>query len=335
MKQALLYESIDNNKIRCQLCAHNCKLKEGQIGLCGVRKNIKGKLFSLNYDKVVAIHSDPIEKKPLYHFLPASTSLSVATMGCNFKCEFCQNHSISVVENENQLNGESINPEQLVDLALKKNSESISYTYTEPTIFFELMLETAKLAKENNIKNVMVTNGYMSRKALEEISPYMDGANIDLKSFSEDFYKKYCGARLSPVLDTIRGMKEHGIWIELTTLIIPDLNSDEKELEDLISFIRNLDQNIPWHVSRFFPHHKLHDIEITETETIFNSLEKAKNIGLKHLYGGNIASNKWSNTYCPNCNSILIERNGYYTKILNFSRGKCGTCGNSIHGVWK
>ena len=335
MKEAVLYKKTDNNKIICQLCPHNCTLRDGQRGICGVRKNNNGILYSLNYDKVAAIHSDPIEKKPLYHFLPSSITFSIATMGCNLKCIFCQNHSISVVENENQIYGEDISPEQLIEVAIKKNSESISYTYTEPTIFFELMIETAKLAKENNIKNVMVTNGYMSEIAFEKISPYIDGANIDLKSFSEAFYKKYCGASLSPVLDTIKRMKESGIWIELTTLLIPDLNSDEGEIKELISFIVNLDENIPWHVSRFFPHHNLLDCSITDTTTMFNFLEMGNKMGLKHLYGGNISSDKWSHTTCPECHAVLIERNGYHTQIANFTNGICGSCGHFIHGVWK
>lgn len=334
MKQALLYEKIDDNSIKCLLCSHNCIIKDDKFGICKVRKNIKGELYSLNYDRVAAIHTDPIEKKPLYHFLPASISFSIATMGCNFQCKFCQNYSISMVQNENQIYGDSKSPEQLIEQALKCNSKSISYTYTEPTIYFELMFETAKLAKENNIKNVMVTNGYMSEPAFEMMAPYLDAANIDLKAFSENFYKKYCGSKLFPVLDTIKRMKKNGIWIELTTLIIPDLNSEEHEIKELISFILNLDENIPWHVSRFFPNYKFSDASSTNPEMIYEFLEIGKKMGLKYIYSGNTLGDKWSDTYCPNCDSILIKRNGYNTKILNTSKGICYKCGNSIPGVW-
>jgi len=257
MKKALLWIPLSNHRVKCNLCPHSCSLKEGQLGLCMVRKNIKGELISLNYDKIAAIHSDPIEKKPLYHFLPASQSLSIATVGCNFKCKFCQNHSLSMVSDENQISGEKKSPRELIDLALESGSHSISYTYTEPTIFFELMLETAKLAKQEGLKNVMVTNGYMSREALSMIAPYLDAANIDLKAFTDAFYQKYCHAHLDPVLDTIKRMRELGIWIEVTTLLIPGLNDDQTEVGQLIRFLHDLDVNIPWHVSRFFPHYQL------------------------------------------------------------------------------
>ncbi|MCK4764260.1 MAG: AmmeMemoRadiSam system radical SAM enzyme [Candidatus Aminicenantes bacterium] len=334
MKQALLFEHLDNEKAKCLVCAHQCILKNGQLGVCRVRKNIKGELYSLNYDRVAATHTDPIEKKPLYHFLPGSTSYSVAAMGCNFKCTFCQNNSLSMVKDESGIYGERISPEQLLAAASRHGSKSISYTYSEPTIYFELMFETAKLAKEQGLKNVMVTNGYMSSAALEMMSPYLDGANVDLKAFSEDFYRKYSGAKLAPVLETIKGMKERGIWVEVTTLLIPDLNTDEEELKKLISFILEVDENIPWHVSRFFPQHKLVDIPPTEPGVIFNALETGREMGLKYLYGGNIASEKWSNTYCFSCGELLIERSGYLTRVHDVSAGKCSKCGEVIPGVW-
>jgi pyruvate formate lyase activating enzyme len=338
MKPALLYEKYEKkgvHKVRCLLCPHHCILGDNQVGICSVRQNIKGELYSLNYDRVAATHSDPIEKKPLYHFLPASTSFSIATMGCNFKCAFCQNHSLSRVEDSGNIYGEPISPEQLVKTALKNRAQSISYTYTEPTIYFELMLETAKLAKNSGIKNVMVSNGYMSGEALEMIAPYMDGANVDLKAFTDDFYKKYCGARLAPVLDTIKAMKQKGIWVEVTTLLIPGLNSDREEVKQLISFILSVDATIPWHVSRFYPQYKLADIPPTDSGTIFDFLETAKEMGLQYLYAGNIRSGQWEDTHCPQCNTLLIERQGYFTRILDLSNGKCGSCGHPIPGVWK
>lgn len=334
MKEALLYKKNDDGTVQCRLCAHNCTLKDSQSGVCRVRKNIKGELFSLNYDRIAAVHNDPIEKKPLYHFLPGSSSYSIATMGCNFKCRFCQNHSLSMVEDEHAIYGEKTAPEKIVAAALKYGSKSISYTYSEPTVFFELMIETARLAKEKNLKNVMVTNGFMSREALEMMAPYLDAANVDLKAFSENFYKKYSGARLAPVLDTIKGMKEKGTWIELTTLLIPDLNTDQEEIEKLISFIAELDPQIPWHVSRFFPNYRLLDKPITDTKMIFSALETARQMGLKYLYGGNIASDKWSNTYCPSCGALLVERSGYYTTLPGISAGECTQCREKIPGVW-
>ncbi|UCH97790.1 MAG: AmmeMemoRadiSam system radical SAM enzyme [Candidatus Aminicenantes bacterium] len=338
MKPALLYEKYEKGggqKVKCLLCPHHCILDDQQPGICQVRQNIKGELYSLNYDRVAATHTDPIEKKPLYHFLPGSTSFSIATMGCNFHCKFCQNHSLSRVEDAGYIYGESISPAQLVKTALRNRSQSISYTYTEPTIYFELMLETAKLAKDSGIKNVMVTNGYMSSKALEMIAPFMDGANVDLKAFTDGFYKKYCGARLTPVLDTIKAMKQKGIWVEVTTLLIPGLNSDTEELKQLISFILSVDGTIPWHVSRFYPQYKLTSVPPTDPGTIFDLLETAKEMGLQYLYAGNVSADRWDDTYCPKCNTRLIQRSGYFTRVLNLSNGKCASCGFSIPGVWR
>jgi len=340
MKQALLTEQIDiggEKKVRCKLCAHGCVIAEGKLGVCRVRKNIDGRLFSLNFDRVAAIHDDPIEKKPLYHFLPGSSSFSLAAMGCNFSCAFCQNSSLSVVSGEEQIYGRPISPEQLVAAARQSGCLSISYTYSEPTIYFELMLETAKLAHAEGISNVMVTNGYMSIEALEVIAPYLDAANVDLKAFTDIFYKQYCGAHLAPVLKTIREMRKRGIWVEVTTLMIPGLNDDAGELEQLIAFILEVDENMPWHVSLFYPQHRLTDIPPSSPSAIFRTLEIAKQKGLKYLYGGNVASRQWSDTHCPNCKALLIERNGYDTRLsgLDTMNGKCRSCGHAIAGVWK
>jgi len=334
MKNALLYQQLPDEKVKCELCPNFCIIKNGELGVCRVRKNVKGKLYSLNYDKVAAMHTDPIEKKPLYHFLPATPSFSISTMGCNFSCKFCQNHSLSMVEDENQIFGEKISPEELITMALRSGSKSIAYTYTEPTIYFELMLETAKLAKHKGLKNVMVTNGYMSEKAFELIQPYLDGANIDLKAFSDRFYKKYCNAQLFPVLDTIKRMKKRGIWIELTTLLIPNLNSDKKEISELITFILDLDDKIPWHVSRFFPHHNMLETSPTDINLMYEFLETAKERGIQYLYGGNIMAEKWANTYCTECGSLLISRMGYTTTLKNISQGNCTRCGNHTPGIW-
>ncbi len=337
MKPALLFEKYEKDgaqKVRCLLCPHHCILDDRQVGICGVRQNLKGELFSLNYDRVAATHIDPIEKKPLYHFLPGSTSYSLAAMGCNFHCVFCQNHSLSRVEDAGQIYGEAIPPEQLVKNALRNHCQSISYTYSEPTIYFELMLETAKLAKEKGLKNVMVTNGYIGGPALEMLAPYMDAANVDLKAFTGEFYRKYCGARLEPVLETIKAMKQKGIWVELTTLLIPGLNTDLGEMKELISFILSVDKTIPWHVSRFYPQYKLTEVPPTDPKTMFAVLDTAKTMGIAYLYAGNVSPAGWEDTRCPQCRSVLIERQGYFTRVLKFSNGVCGTCGQAIPGVW-
>jgi pyruvate formate lyase activating enzyme len=334
MKKALLWTPLSNNRVKCHLCPHSCNLKEGQPGICMVRKNVRGELISLNYDKIAAIHSDPIEKKPLYHVLPGSQSLSIATMGCNFSCAFCQNHSLSMVGDQNQIFGEKKSPEDLIALALESGARSISYTYTEPTVFFELMLETAKLARQNGLKNIMVSNGYMSHDALSMIAPYLDAANIDLKAFSDEFYRKYCNARLEPVIKTIKAMRELGIWIELTTLLIPGLNDNQNELEQLIQFIFEMGDSIPWHLSRFFPHYQLLETSPTDVAVIISILQSAGDKGIKFLYGGNFSSAEWTNTICPECGTLLIERNGYSTEISGLDNGRCSGCGILIPGIW-
>lgn len=335
MKSALLYAKDDLNRVNCYLCSHGCLINEGQTGLCGVRKNIEGELYSLNYDRLAAVHTDPIEKKPLYHCLPGSPSFSIAAMGCNFKCKFCQNHSLSVVTGEHQIYGERISPEDLVRQALASGSKTIAYTYSEPTIYFELMLETAMAASEQGLRNVMVTNGYMSSESFDLIMPYLDAANIDLKAFTEDFYTHYCGARLAPVLETIKRMNANGIWIELTTLLIPGLNDGEDDIKQLIDFILGVDENIPWHVSRFFPHYRLTDVAVTPSASIYRCLETAAEKGLRYLYGGNIPGDEWAHTRCHHCGNLLIERAGYHTRILNMTDCRCDNCQTHIPGIWK
>jgi len=335
MIKAILFEKKENNQVICHLCAHQCHLPNGKLGLCHVRKNIDGDLFSMNSDQIVAMNMDPIEKKPLYHFLPGSSSFSLAAMGCNFSCRFCQNHSISMVQSEADIHGDTVTPEQLVTLALRNRAQSISYTYTEPTVFFELTLATAKLARNAGLKNVLVSNGYMTRQALALLGPFLDAANIDLKSFSDDFYKTYCSARLKPVLETISLLKSMGIWLEITTLLIPGLNDDRQEILRLVSFLHGLDANIPWHVSRFFPHYQLQDVPTTNESSIHGFLRLAADKGLKFLYGGNVADSQWSNTRCPQCLETLIERSGYHIANRGVRAGKCRFCGADVPGIWE
>ena len=334
MIKALLGETAGNHRVICRLCAHECRIAEGKTGICRVRKNVGGELFSLNSDRVVAAHIDPIEKKPLYHFLPGSRSFSVAAMGCNFSCRFCQNHAISMVDEETAIQGDAVAPEQLVALAKEHNARSIAYTYTEPTVFFELVLETARRARAAGIRNVLVSNGYLTSRALALLGPFLDGANIDLKAFSDGFYRKYCSARLQPVLETIAAVKAMGIWLEVTTLLIPGLNDEPRQIAELVGFLRGLDRDIPWHVSRFFPQYHMEDIPPTDAESICRYLRLAEDGGLHFPYGGNLPDSRWSHTLCPQCRGMLIERSGYHARIVGLHEGACRSCGAAVAGVW-
>ncbi|MGB2762014.1 MAG: AmmeMemoRadiSam system radical SAM enzyme [Minisyncoccales bacterium] len=298
MKEAILYKKLKNkeaeqfNRVKCQNCAHYCVIKPGQRGICGVRENIGGKLYALNYNKAIALNIDPIEKKPLYRFLPGTQSLSVATVGCNFRCANCQNYDISQIPQLiGKIEGENLPPKEIVKIAKKNNLPSISYTYTEPAIFSEYALDTMKLAKKQGIKNVWVSNGFWSKELFDLISPYLDAANIDLKSFSDEFYRKYCGGRLEPVLDTLKRLKKKKIWIEVTTLIIPTLNDNEKNLKNIADFIKKeLGAGIPWHISRFSGaiSWKLQHLPDTPIETLKKAEQIGKKSGLKYIYLGNI-----------------------------------------------
>ncbi|MFA5410767.1 MAG: AmmeMemoRadiSam system radical SAM enzyme [Candidatus Omnitrophota bacterium] len=334
MKEALLYEKLENKFVSCFLCSHHCKIADEKFGFCGVRQNLGGVLFTYAYGKVIAAHVDPIEKKPLYHFLPGSLSFSVATLGCNFRCEFCQNWEISQCSfRDSDCGGTVFPPEEIVKEALKSKCRSIAYTYTEPTIFFEYAYETAKLAKANGLKNIFVTNGYMTKECLEMASPYLDAANVDLKFFREESYKKICAAKLHPVLDSIIIMKKMGIWVEVTTLVIPGENDSESELGDIAGFLASLDKDIPWHVSRFHPDYNFGHRHPTPEAT----LEKAKAIGeragLRFIYAGNVSG--WgSDTACPGCAKVSIRREGFSVLENNLINGKCADCGRIIPGLF-
>ncbi|MEM3054182.1 MAG: AmmeMemoRadiSam system radical SAM enzyme [Candidatus Bathyarchaeia archaeon] len=335
MKEAMFYEKLENNFVHCFLCSHHCRIAEGKRGICSVRENIGGTLYSLVYGKLIANAVDPIEKKPLFHFLPGSRAYSIATVGCNFRCLNCQNYDISQMPKpQKPVLGEEVSPEEIVEAAKFYKCESIAYTYTEPTIFFEYAYETAKLAKKEGIKNVFVSNGYISEEALKTIAPYLDANNIDLKSFSDDFYKKVCGARLDPVLDAIRMHKELGIWIEITTLVIPSLNDSEENFRKIAEFIKNLDDNIPWHVTRFYPAYRLLDLPSTPVSVLDKARKIGLEIGLKYVYQGNVPG-EGENTYCPSCGKLLIQRQGYDVKLYEIRDSKCPSCGSKINGVWR
>jgi pyruvate formate lyase activating enzyme len=335
MKEALLHEKLSDNKVKCDLCNHNCLIPDNSTGICGVRKNKGGTLYSLVYDKLIAQHLDPIEKKPLFHFLPGSGTYSIATAGCNLRCSFCQNSDISQMPIERRtISGENISPEDIVRDALSLNAASISYTYTEPTIFFELAKETALLAASKGLRNIFVTNGYMSEKCLEYLSGFLHGANIDLKAFSDEFYKKQCGARLEPVLNTIKKLAEKRIWIEITTLLIPGLNDSEDELIKLAEFIKTQNADIPWHISRFHPAYRMNNISPTPSERIIRAKQIGYNAGLRYVYTGNIPGDEGEKTHCHNCGNLLIDRYGFTVNFNNLKNGRCPMCKSYIPGVW-
>ncbi len=332
-KEAMLYEVLQNDRVQCNLCAHRCKIAPGKHGICGVRRNDDGFLHTLVYGKAIAVNVDPIEKKPLYHFLPGSYSYSIATVGCNFKCGFCQNWNISQLSAENGgIPGKYLAPDQVVAQAVKSECRSVAYTYTEPTIFFEYAYDTAVLAKESGLYNVFVTNGFMTKEAIDTIKPYLDVANIDLKSFRNEYYRKYCKGRLNPVLDSIAYMRHSGIWVEVTTLIIPGENDSDEELKDIASFIAQVDSDIPWHISRFHPDYRFTDRNATPLATMQRAIETGRRSGLHYIYLGNVYAD--SDTHCPGCCASLIQRSGFSTSATKITDGRCPSCGTKIAGVW-
>jgi pyruvate formate lyase activating enzyme len=335
VKEALLYTKLADGKASCDLCAHRCLIQEGKRGLCGVRENRKGVLYSLVYGKAIATHVDPIEKKPLFNFLPGSLAFSVATAGCNMTCRHCQNADISQSPRDTgRIMGRDISPEKLVEAALDEGCRTIAYTYTEPTIFFEYALDTARLAKDQGLKNIFVSNGYMTAEALEMIAPVLDGANVDLKSFNDDFYRKICGGRLQPVLDSIRKMHELGIWVEVTTLVIPGHNDSEEELESIARFLAGISPDIPWHVSAFYPTYRLTSAPRTPVSTLRKARDIGQSAGLRYVYTGNIPGDNGENTFCHNCGQKIIERTGYRVGSVNIRDGRCAFCNTPAAGRW-
>lgn len=333
MREALLYDTLPDGRISCRLCAHRCRIQSGARGICGVRENRDGVLYSRVYGKVVAGNVDPIEKKPLFHFYPGSTSFSIATAGCNFRCDFCQNHSLSQSPRESEkIPGQTVSPEEIVRYALQSGARSISYTYTEPTVYFEYALDTARLAHEKGLKNVFVTNGFMTVEALDTIAPVLDGANVDLKSFRDDFYKTWCGGRLAPVLEALRRMKELGVWVEVTTLLIPGLNDSEAELAELAGFVAGLGRDTPWHVSRFHPLYRMGDRPVTPAASIHRAVRIGKETGLPFVYSGNLPGDEGEHTYCAACGTRLIRRLGFVVQENALNQGRCSRCGAVVAG---
>ncbi|MGD9315640.1 MAG: AmmeMemoRadiSam system radical SAM enzyme [Anaerolineae bacterium] len=343
MTEALLYEKLADQRVRCDLCAHRCVIGPGRKGVCKVRENRDGTLYTLVYGIPLSQAVDPVEKKPLFHFHPGSTAFSIATAGCNFRCDFCQNADISQMPRERgQILGRQATPEEVVRAAERYGSRSIAYTYTEPTIFFEYSYDIARLAHEVGIASVYVTNGFMTGEMLELFQglsgnghqPWLDAANVDLKAFRDETYKRVCGARLQPVLDSLVRMKELGIWVEVTTLVVPEMNDSESELGEISRFIAGeLGVETPWHVSRFHPDYKMHDRGPTPATALRRAYEIGREAGLSYVYVGNLPGARLEDTHCPNCKRTVIERWGFQVRQRNIQDGRCAFCGTIIDGV--
>jgi pyruvate formate lyase activating enzyme len=335
MKEAMLYSPLEEGKVQCYLCNHRCTILPSKRGICGVRENREGKLYTLVFGQAISLNVDPIEKKPIFHLYPGSTSFSIATVGCNFRCLQCQNHEISQMpRDQGRIEGSTVSPSKIVSLAKEYECQSISYTYTEPTIYFEYAYEAAVLASKEGIKNIFVTNGYMTEEALKTIQPYLDAANVDLKSFQEKFYKEVCGARLQPVLENLRLMRQLGIWVEITTLVIPTLNDSDKEFEEIAQFIVSLGPEVPWHISAFYPTYKMLNLPRAPASLLHRAREIGLRAGLQYVYCGNIPGEEGEDTFCPHCGLKVIERVGFRVVKNEVIRGECRQCQTKIDGVW-
>lgn len=336
LHEASLYIQ-DNEDVVCGLCAQQCRIRPGRRGKCGVRQNIEGRLYTLVYGELVAEHIDPVEKKPLFHVLPGSLSLSISTLGCNFRCHHCQNSSISQVAGLSvaELKGRRATPEQVVENAQKSNCRSISYTYVEPTVFYEFAFDCAQLAAEHNIKNIFVSNGYLSEQATRNLAPYLDAINIDIKSFRDEMYRKICGARLQPVLDSVRLMRELGVWVEVTTLVIPGINDSDRELREIATFLAGVDIAIPWHVTAFYPTYKMTDRPPTPLSSLTRARRIGEECGLLYVYEGNVPGAGGENTTCPSCGFLVIKRHGFSVHSNKLINGLCPECQAAVPGVWQ
>ena len=334
MKEVILYKKLNNKKVQCQNCAHYCLIENGKRGICFVRENKEGRLFALNYGKVIALNIDPIEKKPFFHFLPGSFSLSLACVGCNFQCATCQNWEISQMPQlEKRIEGREMSPQDIIEIAKKESVPSISFTYTEPAIFSEYAIDIMKLAKKEGIKNNWVTNGFWSKELFDKISQYVDAVNVDLKSFEDEFYVKYCKGRLKPVLETLKRLREKNIWVEVTTLVVPTLNDKDEIFENIAQFIKKeLGEEVPWHITQFSSaiSWKLPHLPDTPFDTLKRAYDIGKKAGLKYVYIGNIPGTPFESTFCPKCGEVCIKRTGYF--VVRYDKnGKCPKCQTNLN----
>jgi len=331
-RDAQFWQKLDGD-VQCSLCHQVCRIRPGKRGLCGVRENQEGKLMTLVYGNLIAANVDPIEKKPFFHFLPGSLAYSIATMGCNFRCLHCQNADISQAPRETgKVLGDFVPPDDVVAAAEANGCQAIAYTYTEPTIFFEYAYDVAVLAKEKGLKNVFVSNGYTGEEAAKKIMPILDANNIDLKG-DDQFYRKVCKARLEPVQRNIKLFWDSGVWVEVTTLIIPGYNDSEEQLRDIARFLASVSEDLPWHVSAFYPMHKMKDVPRAGVELLRRGLGIGREAGLKYVYAGNIPGES-EDTRCPVCGEVQIERLGYRIMRNSIIDGHCPKCGSPVAGVW-
>lgn len=355
MHEARFYDPLPGGEVLCTLCPHDCHVPDGGRGACGVRYNSGGKLYTLVYDRVVSRMIDPVEKKPLFNFLSGSTAYSIATVGCNLRCAFCQNWDISqwpkehlpkhIEENpteplcpalltmEQAIPGEPVTPQQIVEGALRAGAPSIAYTYTEPTIFYELAYDTAVLAHAMGLKNIFVSNGFISEAPLRQLAGVLDAINVDLKFFTEENYRRISRARLQPILDAIRLYHELGVWVEVTTLVIPGLNDTEQELRKIAEFVRSVGAEVPWHISQFYPAYKMENYPVTPLATLRHAAKIGRDCGLRYVYEGNVPGEAGENTYCYHCQHLLIKRYGFRVLANRIRDGRCPVCKTIVDGV--
>ncbi len=335
LKEASFYRKMAEKSAGCFLCPKNCVIPAGKYGFCRARKNIDGALYAMGYGRPCSVAIDPIEKKPFFHYLPATKSFSIASAGCNLRCKFCQNWQISQCTPE-QTENRSLSPEQVVQYAARYGCASIAYTYSEPMNFYEYMLDTAKLARDKGIKNVVHTAGYINPEPLEQLCPYLDAANVDLKGFNPDYYRDMCEGDLATVLDALVILKKHGVWIEITNLVVPGYNDSPDEIKRMCVWIKkNLGENTPLHFSRFHPVYRMTHLSWTPVATVEKAVEVARQAGLKYVYIGNIPQHERESTFCPKCGKMIIKRVGFVVTENNLAAGKCRYCGEKIAGVWK
>ncbi|HRU05056.1 MAG TPA: AmmeMemoRadiSam system radical SAM enzyme [Candidatus Brocadiia bacterium] len=332
LRDAEMWRAADGGRVECYLCAHRCVIADGKRGVCDTRLNQGGRLKALTWGQVVAANVDPIEKKPLYHFLPGSKSYSIATHGCNFKCEFCQNWQISQVSGDVSA-GRDTPPEAVVNEAFRSGCRSVSYTYTEPTMFFEYAMACGRLAHERGLRNCFVTNGYQTPETVAAMTGVVDAANVDIKAFNDDFYRKLCKARLQPALDSVKAMVAAGVWVEVTTLLIPRHNDREDELKALAEWLAAVSPDLPWHVSRYHPDYQFDRAPATPPETVFRAAEIGRAAGLRYVYAGNLRAGEWECTRCPSCQQVVIRRDGFWVEEMKLKGACCAKCGAKVAGV--